>query len=155
MRRSGYLPRSLAYSLRTPDMTQSVPILNALLHPPLGALRREVIPGLFSGVGDLTRATGALPPFDHVNAYGLTWSFFTVPDTIGFTWSDPRIYEEPMLFLSTIHTGFDGHDLVSEYHTFQAEGIYWLWDNPGPTRVHYEVRIGVEAVLYWIIVKLP
>lgn len=135
-------------------MTQTIPILETLLHPPIGLLQRELIPGLVSGSGDLTRSTGALAPFDHVNAYGLTWSFFTVPVTFGFDFGSPAVYDERMVQLSTIHTDFVGHDIISEYHAFSVEGIYWLWDNPGPTRIHYEVQVGVQLVLYWLIVHL-
>jgi len=66
-----------------------VPIANTLLHPPLGALRRELITGVYSGSGDLTRP-GGFPPFENVNAYGLTWSFFTVPETFGYQLGSPR-----------------------------------------------------------------
>ena len=33
-------------------------------------MRRELIAGTFSGGGDLQRATGAVAPFNNVNAYG-------------------------------------------------------------------------------------
>jgi hypothetical protein len=116
-------------------------------------LTRELISGTFTGSGDLTRSTGALAPFNHVNAYGLTWDFFTVPAGYGFTLGEPNVYDERMVQASTVHTGYDGHDLTSEYHAFYAEGIYWLWDNPGPTRVHYEIAPGVVVVFFWIIVQ--
>jgi hypothetical protein len=132
-----------------------VPIAEAILHPPLGAITRELISGTFSGSGDLTRATGAFPPFNNVNAYGLTWDFFTVPAAFGSTLGSPVIYENRMLQLSTVHTGFDGHDLISEFHGFQSEGIYWLWENPGPTRIHYEIQVGVAVVFFWLIVRFP
>lgn len=132
-------------------MTQ-VPILEALLHPPLGALQRSLITGLFTGAGDLTRATGGPPPFNNVNAYGLTWDFFTVPAGYGRELGNPDLFDRRMIQLSTIHTGFDAHDLISEFHEFRAEGIYWLWNNPGPTRIHYDIAPGVEVVFFWLLV---
>lgn len=133
-------------------MTQPVPIIDVLLHPPLGFLRRELIPGLFSGSGDLTRNDGRLPPFNNVNAYGLTWTFFTVPDTLGVEFGNPNVYEERMLQLSAMHIGQDGHELVSEFHSFAVEGVYWLWENVGPARIHYDIRIGVELTFFWLII---
>lgn len=135
-------------------MTQT-PLLETILHPPLGALKRELITGLRTGAGDLTRATGSLAPFNHVNAYGLTWDFITVPSGFGRELGSPVVFEERMIQASTIHTGFDGHDLVSEYHAFTVEGIYWLWANPGPTRIHYEIAPGVSVQFFWLIVEFP
>lgn len=134
-------------------MTETIPILETLLHPPLGAISQLLIPGLFTGSGDLTRATGALPPFNHVNAYGLTWTFFTIPAGFGSTPGTPIVYEERMLQASTIHTDFHGHDLISEWHSFFSDGVYWLWNNPGPTRVHFDIAPGLEIVFSWIVLQ--
>ena len=131
-----------------------VPIVDVLFHPPLGLLSRELIVGLISGPTDLTRNTGQLAPFDNVNAYGLSWSFFTVPAGFGSSPGFPIIYEERMVQASTVHTDFAGHDLLSEFHSFYSEGIYWLWENPGPTRVHVEVAPGLSIQAYWLVVHL-
>lgn len=131
-------------------MTQ-IPILEALLHPPLGLLVRSLIPGTWSGSFDLDRP-GPTPPFNNVNAYGLTWDFFTVPAGYGRDLWLPNVFDRPMLRGSTIHTGLDSHDLVSEWHDFYSEGTYWLWANPGPTRIHLDVSPGVELTLFWLLV---
>jgi len=130
-------------------MTQT-PILEALLHPPLGLLKRELITGTFSGSGDLTRS-GTTAPFNNVNAYGLTWSFFTVPAPFGFEFGSPDIYEHRMIQLSTIHTDGGAHDFISEFRDFRSEGLYWLWANPGPTKIHYEIQVGVSVVFYCLV----
>jgi hypothetical protein len=132
------------------------PIAEVLLHPPLGSLTRLIIPGLFSGSGDLDRPAGIDHfPLNNVNAYGLTWSFFSVPDTIGYSLGQPVVYEERMLQTNTVHRARDGHDLVSEWHDWFVEGAWWLWFNPGPQRVHYDIRIGVQLVFYWIVLEFP
>jgi len=136
-------------------MTQIVPIFEALIHPPLGAIQRELIPGVFSGAGDLDRKTGNLPPFNNVNAYGLTWTFFTVPAAFGRIAGDPIVFEERMLQLSTIHADALGHEFTSEFHDFRSEEIWWLWENTGPTRIHYEIQVGVVVVFFWLIIKFP
>jgi hypothetical protein len=134
-------------------MTQT-PILEAILHPPLGLIQRELI-GTVSGSGDLTRDTGALPPFNNVNAYGLTWDIFTLPAGWGIEFGFPNVYEPRLLQAATVHRDFAGHDIVSEYHDFYAEGIYWLWENPGPQYVHYEISPGIELTLFWLRVTIP
>jgi hypothetical protein len=129
-----------------------VPIADLLLHPPLGLLSRELIPGVFSGSGDLTRNTGQLPPWDNVNAYGLTWSLVSIASSVGYIIGQPTIYEQRIIQVSTVHRGFDGHDLISEWHEFTVEGAYWLWENAGPQLVHYEIPINVALNLYWLVV---
>lgn len=129
-------------------MSTNVPVLEAILHPPLGALTREIIPGVFTGSHDFTRPGGPLA----VNAYGLTWDIFTLPTNWGITYGQPNVYSPRLLQANTIHTGLDGHDLVSEYHDFYTEGIYWLWANPFPSRVHVEISPGVELAFFWIII---
>lgn len=132
-----------------------VPLLQTILHPPLGAVRREIIPGTFSGAGDLQRPASVLPPFQNVNAYGLTWSIFTVPPGYGRRLGSPDVYDQRIVQVGTVHEDPDGHRLTSEWHEFHVEGVYWLWENPGPHHVHYEIGPGVSLVFYWLIVKFP
>jgi hypothetical protein len=132
--------------------TLPIPLFDVLLHPPLGLLQRELISGTFSGAGDLTRNTGALPPFNNVNAYGLTWDIVSIAATEGYRLGQPVIYEHSLIQASTTHRDFAGHDLISEFHDFYSEGIYWLWDNPGPQLVHYEIPINVSLALFWLVV---
>lgn len=129
-----------------PDI--DLPIVQQLLHPPVTLLRRELVTGLFSGSGSLTRAAGPIG----VNAFGLSWDFFTVPAGFGFTLGVPVIYEERMLNLAAIHSSLDGHAFVSEYHAFYADGIYWQWENSFPTRVDYDIAPGVSLVFHWLLV---
>lgn len=131
-----------------------IPVLDLILHPPLGVLSRELI-GTLSGSGDLTRPSVLPKPFDNVNAYGLTWSIFTLPIGWGITYGYPNVYEPRLMQASTVHRDQQGHDIISEYHDFVAEGIYWLWENPGPLKVHYDISPGVSLVLYWIIWLIP
>lgn len=124
----------------------NIPIIEGILHPPLRLLRRLLITGTFSGAGDLTRPAGLVL----VNAFGLTWSTFTVPAGYGFFEGQPKVYESRLLQLAAIHRDADDHDLVSEYHDFHVEGIYWLWANAFPVRIHYEISPGVVLVFHWL-----
>ena len=130
-------------------MSNVVQIGQQILHPPLRFTGRELIAGVFSGTGDLTKP-GLIPPFDHVAAWGITWSFFSVPAPFGYRVGTPRRYYELMIQLSTIHTDLDGHELVSDQFDAYAEGIYWLWREPAPLRVHYEIVPGVQVVFEWL-----
>lgn len=127
-------------------MTQ-VPVFEAIIHPPLGLLQRDLIAGVFTGSGDLTRPSGPL----NVDGYGLTWTFFSVPAPFGYELGSPIVYHDRMIQLSAIHRDLAGHDLVSEYHAFNVEGIYWLWENPFPQRIHYEIQVGVSVIFSWLV----
>ena len=125
-----------------------LPVVNTLVSPPIALLRREVIPGTFTGAGDLTRPSGPL----NVDAFGISWDFFSVPAPFGYELGNPILYDNRMLQLSIIHTSTDAHEFISEYHAFNAEGIYLTWANPFPTRVHYEIIPGVVMVFFWLLV---
>ncbi len=135
-------------------MSLQFPILDTLLHPPYGALRRELIAGVFSGSGSLTRNTGALPPFNNVNAYGLRTSFFTVPAKFGFKLGNPLEYEQRMVQLTARYTDALGNDDDLEVLDLHIERV-WIWVEPGPTLIHYEITPGVVCVFEWMIVKFP
>jgi len=129
-----------------PDI--DLPVIQTLAHPPIGFLRREIISGTFTGGGDLTRPSG---PFN-VDAWGLSWDFFSVPAPFGYDLGQPIVYHNRMIQLSANHAGTDGHVFISEFHSFFSEGIYWLWDNALPTNIHYEIAPGVVVVFFWLLV---
>lgn len=134
-------------------MTGSIqPISTLLQRPPILLLTRELI-GDFTGEGDLTRPGGG-PPFQHVNAYGLSWSATTIPGGMGRQVGSPTIFEQRLVQLSTIHEDGAGHELISEYHDFQVEGLYWLWENAAPSRIHYVITPGVELTFFWLLLSL-
>jgi len=128
--------------------------VRTLLHPPFGWLRREVIAGTFSGSGDLDRNTGALPPFDNVNAYGLRWSFFTVPAPFGYDLGSPRVYHNRMIQITVRYRDALGNDQDLEVYDVHFEQAIF-WKEPGPLLIHYEIAPGVDVVFEWLIVKYP
>jgi hypothetical protein len=130
------------------------PILDVLLHPPYGAMRRELIAGTFSGTGNLTRATGSLPPFNNVNAYGLRVSFFTVPAELGYLLGSPNQYYDRMVELTARYSDALGNDDDLEVVNIHFERV-WIWAEPGPALIHYDILPGVSCVFEWMIVKFP
>lgn len=128
-----------------------IPVVETLIHPPLGLVKRALITGVFSGEGSLSRPTGALPPFNNVNAYGLTWSIFNIPAGWGRELGSPQYYEPRLVQLSTVHADYEGHQLISEWHDFFSEGVYWLWQNAGPLYVHFVISPGVVLNFWWLV----
>ena len=135
-------------------MSLQFPIADALFHPPYGFTRRELIPGLFSDSGDLQRATGSLPPFNNVNAYGLRWAFFTVPEGIGRKFGSPDVFDRRMIQLTARYRNADGDDDDLEVIDVYSEQT-WFWREPGPLLIHYEIYPFVEVVFQWLIIRYP
>ena len=135
-------------------MSLVFPIADALFHPPYGSMRRELIAGTFSGGGDLQRATGAVAPFNNVNAYGLRVSFFTIPAGFGYVVGSPNVYYDRIVQLTAVY-----EDAVGNADTLESVDIhyerFWLWAEPGPLRIHYEVLPGCVVAFQWMIVKFP
>ncbi len=135
-------------------MTFSVPLVDTVLHPPYGAMRRELIAGVFSGSGDLTRATGAFAPFNNVNAYGIRTQFFTVPAGFGRVLGSPDEYFDRMVQLTARYEDALGNDDDLEVLDLHIERV-WIWQEPGPLLIHYEIAPGVECIFEWMVVNFP
>jgi len=134
-------------------MSLSFPLTDVVLHPPYGAMRRELISGVFTGSGDLDRP-GGFAPFNNVNAYGLRISFFTVPASFGRTPGSPVEYQLRMVQLTARYEDALGNDDDLEVVDLHNEQV-WIWREPGPLLIHYEVTDGVEVTFEWMIVKFP
>ncbi len=135
-------------------MSLVFPVADVVLHPPYGFMRRELLVGTFSGSGTLTRATGALPPFNNVNAYGLRTTFFTIPAELSRTFGTPDVFQQRMVQLTARYTDALGNDDDLEIHDVHFEHV-WLWGEPGPTLIHYDILPFVVVVFEWMIVKFP
>jgi hypothetical protein len=125
----------------------NVSVIQQFLHPPLGLLTRELISGTFSGDGSLNRPLMS----SGVDAFGLVFSFFTVPTQIGLTLGSVIEYEPRMVQLAVIHTLLDSHEVVSEYANFSQEEVPFLWSVALPTRIEYSIYPGVEIVFHWLL----
>jgi hypothetical protein len=131
-------------------MSIAVGVIEQFLNPGLTNMTRELIPGLFSGTGSLTRPSGPLP----VDAVGIVCSFFIVPERYGRTFGEPLEWEPRMVQLAVIHTLKDGHEVVSEYRDMHSEALPFLWSVAYPTRVDYTIAPGVQVVFHWLLVPL-
>jgi len=123
-------------------------VIDQFLHPPLALCTREIIVGLKTGAGTLTRVRGPVP----VDAFGITFTFFTVPDGYGYVPGVVREYHRRIIDLAIIHTMLDGHQVVSERHSIYSEDKPVLWSIALPARVEYDIAPGVQVQFHWILV---
>jgi hypothetical protein len=86
-----------------------------------------------------------------VDAFGITWDFFTVPAGFGSTPGNPVRYENTMLQLGVVHKDLGTHEYYSEYHSFDAEGIYLTFALLAPVRIDYTIAPGVAVSFFWLV----
>jgi hypothetical protein len=135
------------YTLEGVIVVPDVSVIEQFLHPPLGVLTREIIPGLASGSGVLTRPRGPVP----VDAFGVTFTFFTVPAGYGYQLGNIREYDVRMLQLSVVHTLLDGHSIVSENFNVNSDNLPILWAVALPTQIQYYIAPGVQVQFWWLL----
>lgn len=122
-------------------------VIEQFLHPPLGVLVREIIPGLAAGSGSLTRPRGPVP----VDAFGMTFDFITVPAGLGFVVGNFNEYFDRILQLSVVHTLLDGHSVVSESFDLHQDAQPIVFEQALPTRVDYFIAPGVSVQFFWLV----
>lgn len=124
----------------------SVPIIDQLVHPSFGLLTRTATLGNFSGAGSLT------PPQNPLVAltYGLSWSFFTIPAEFGLTLGDPNLYQMRILQLASEYIDLGGHSFLAQVANINADGGFYLWDEPLPFSLHYYIAPGCSITFFWL-----
>jgi len=125
----------------------SVGVIEQFLHPPLGAMTRELIVGPISGSGTLTRPRGPIA----VDAFGIQASVFSAPAGWGFIDGDPNIYIHRYGQFAVKHTLLDGGDVYSEITDLYYDGQLFVWQSALPTALHYYVEPGFVLTLRWLL----
>lgn len=125
----------------------NIGVIQQFAHPPLALLGRETIPGLLTGSGTLTRPSGPIG----VDAFGLIWSFFTVPSGYGYAYGPTLEYVERMVQWSVEYTLIDGHSFTLEYYDAHSDALPFLWVEPFPTSVLYDIAPGVGIAASWLL----
>jgi hypothetical protein len=123
-------------------------VIEAFLHPPLAVMTSELIPGLFIGDGVLSRPRGPVP----TDAFGLRFSFITVPAGFGFKLGAVKEYENRLLQLAVEHTMLDGHGIISQVTDFHSDNLPFLFDVALPLQVHFSIIPGVSIQFFWLLV---
>lgn len=122
-------------------------VIEQFLHPPLAVMTRELIVGLRTGSGTLTRPRGPVA----VDAFGITFDFITVPAGFGSTPGNFLEWEPRMLQLSVVHTLLDGHSVISENFDLHQDAEPILWSLALPTSVLFDIAPGVEVQFFWLL----
>lgn len=125
----------------------TLPVSSVLPYLNIVTLVRETIVGGLTGTGSLTRPAGPIG----VDAFGISWDFFTVPAGYGSIPGTPLRYEDRMIQIGVVHADLGGHTYYSEYHDFDVEGIYLVFQQLAPVRVDYTIAPGVVVAAFWLV----
>lgn len=125
-------------------------VIDLFLHPPLGLMRLEAIPGgPFSGLNSFTRNR----PGRGVDAYGIRYLCLTIPDGYGITPSTPSNYADRQLIaMGTFFQLLDGSLVEVQAQTSRATAGNLFFEQSFPRNVSVELAPGVTANFWWYVV---
>lgn len=124
-------------------------VIQLFLHPPLGLLRLERIPGgPWSGLSSHQRPRLNTP----TDAYGIRYSVSSFPPGYGLTpGPGNNIFDRTIVRLAIVHQLFDGSLVTSQEASLRASSLYVLFNESFPRNVAVETAPGIEVELDWMI----
>ncbi len=116
-------------------------------HPPLGTISRET----HSSIDHTTTSIQRIRGLTNVDAFGISFDFFTIPAAFG--WSDGLVkrYENRILQFAPLFTDLSGHNFHQPPIDVFEEGLYWFFPDLFPTRIDVSVTVGCVVVPYWLV----
>jgi len=127
-----------------------VTIGQAILHPPLGFLSLEAIPGNpHSGHNVLTRPRG----LQNTDAKGVRWAADPLPPGFGRidAWSSVSRADRTLATISLVYLIQGGADLQSQRSSEDLLSGFILFDQALPFSVIFDIAPGVSMTLHWLL----
>ena len=128
-------------------------VINLFLHPPLGLLRLEAIPGgPFQGLNSFNR-----PRLNAgTDAYGIRYLVTSFPPGYGLTpGAGTNIFDRTVISVSISHVLIDGSIVESQAATLRSSAAHLLFNESFPRAVILEGAPGIEFSAWWMIRLLP
>jgi len=122
-------------------------IITQLAHPPYGLLSRETAFLLGPGVTQLQRIRGPV----NVDAFGIAFSFITIPAGFGRRNNIHVDYENPIVIFAPLYTLFDGHDQYGDTVEVMHEGDLYYLGQLFPKRIDVWVAPGCTVQQYFVL----
>jgi hypothetical protein len=124
-----------------------VQVVDAVLHVPVELLVEESVPGSpFTGDGRLTRPR----PGVDVAAWGLSWSFLTIPPRLGVSNGAVPVWNVRLLQLAAFHFSRSAEYPMEIFDVHHDAGA-WLWQAPFPAAIGFSCYPGVSVRLSWLL----
>jgi hypothetical protein len=122
-------------------------VVGALEHPPYGILTRETLGPLTAGLTTVHRTRGPIG----VDAFGVSFDFFTIPAAFGSTQQVHLDYEVPIVEFAPLYTMLDGHQVYGHSQVLTHEGDLYFFDQLLPTQVDVWVQVGCTVILFFLV----
>jgi len=122
-------------------------VIQQFLHPPLGVMTTETIPGLYTGNGIQNRPRGPI----NIDAFGVQVNLAIVPAGLGYTLGAVRVYEDRLCQLAVIHNLLNGTPVVSETFEIFTDGQICLWKEALPSELLFSILPGVYVSFAWLL----
>ena len=125
-------------------------VIQQFLHPPLGLLRREAIPGgPFTGLRTHTRTRGPVG----VDAFGFRYNVVQFPSGYGVDeLAGQNTFDRTVIWLTIQHRLLDGEDINSGALQLRAASEQVLFNEALPQRVIVEAAPGIAYDAWWLLV---
>jgi hypothetical protein len=122
-------------------------IISFLSHPPYGVVQKEAHASLTAGVTQIQRIRGPVT----VDAFGLSFAFFTIPAAFGSTPQIHQDYEVPICEFAPLYTLFGGGTVYGPSQVLTHEGDLLYFDQLFPTRIDVWVQVGCVVIPSWLV----
>jgi len=123
-------------------------VVQALNHPPFGVLSRDTHPTTIDSTTlYIQRIRGPV----NVDAFGISFDFFTIPAPFGSTFGVVNRYETRILQWAAQYTDLTGHDVLSQTTDVYEEGVYYYFDDLFPTKIVVSVTLGCVVIPQWLV----
>lgn len=122
-------------------------VITGLSHPPYRLLERETLGALPAGTYTLHRTRGPIG----VDAFGITFSFFTIPAAFGHADTAQVNYEDPICGFSPAYVMFDGHVVLEPETLLTHEGDLYFFSGLFPDHIAVWVQVGCVVIPYFLL----
>lgn len=125
-------------------------IINLFLHPPIGTMTLELVPGEpFTGLVSVDRPR----PGVGTDAFGIRYLITQIPAGYGVTpGPGTNVVDRRVVSVAVIHRLFDGNLIESQGESFRTTSGQLLFQESFPLRVALEMAPGIGVRLWWLLV---
>lgn len=110
-------------------------------------MSRETGATLTTGLYQIQRIRGGV----NFDAFGISFSFFSIPSKFGYTQTVHKDYEVPIVVWAPVYTLFDGHDVYGPANYVFHEGDLLYLDQLFPKRIDVWIQVGCTVVQYFVL----
>lgn len=122
-------------------------VIDLAAHPPFGILSREVAASIDHTSTNIKRIRGPV----NVDAFGISFSFFTIPAAFGSALGVVQEYEQRVLQFAPLYTDLSGHTFHSGVTDVYQEGLYYYFADLFPTQIDVYVTVGCVVIPSWLV----